>query len=82
MRLSHVPPAGVGEDYELWVVESGHPDAVSAGVVTVDAAGAAQVVFRPVASGGADPAAAFALSVERAGGAAKNEGPILFLGKL
>ena len=55
---------------------------MSAGVVSVDAAGAAQVAFRPEASGGADPAAAFALSVERAGGSAKNAGPILFLGKL
>ena len=82
LRLSHVPPAGAGKDYQLWVVETGRADAVSAGVVPVDATGAAQVPFRPEASGGADPAAAFALSVERAGGAVKNEGPILFLGKL
>ena len=79
LRLAHVPPAGAGKDYQLWVVESGHPDAVSAGVVSVDASGAAQVAFRPVQDGAA---AAFALSVERAGGSEKNAGPILFLGKL
>ncbi len=82
LRLSHLPPAGAGKDYQLWVVETGHKDAVSAGVVSVDPSGAAQVTFRPVASGGTDPAAAFALSVERAGGSEKNAGPILFLGKL
>ena len=82
LRLAHVPPAGAGKDYQLWVVETGHKDAVSAGVVSVDAAGTAQVPFRPVATGGTEPAAAFALSVERAGGSEKNEGPILFLGKL
>ena len=82
LRVTHLPPPGEGKDYQLWVVETGRKDAVSAGVVSVGAENTAEVPFTPVAEGGKEPVVAFALSVERAGGSPKNEGPILFLGKL
>ena len=82
LRVTGLPPAGAGKDYQLWVVEAGRKDTVSAGVVTVDAGNTVEVSFAPAADGGKEPAVAFALSVERAGGSPRNEGPILFLGKL
>ena len=83
LQLNKLPPPGAGKDYQLWTVEAGHPQPISAGVVRVGADGTAAVDFQPNADDDAGAAvAAFALSVERAGGAAHNEGPILFLGKL
>ena len=63
-------------------MEAGHKDAVSAGVVKVGAGDTAEADFQPAGDDGKAEVVAFALSVERAGGASKNEGPILFLGKL
>ena len=83
LQIHKLPPPGTGKDYQLWTVETGHKNPVSAGVVQLDASGGAVVDFQPGAGDDAGAAvAAFALSVERAGGAASNEGPILFLGKL
>ena len=82
LRVAKLPPPGAGKDYQLWVVEKDRKDAVSAGVVPVDAKGGVETDFQPVAEGGEGAAVAFALSLERAGGSPKNEGPILFLGKL
>ncbi len=81
VRVSKLPPPGAGKDYQLWVVEAGRKEPVSAGVVSVDEGGGAEATFRPVSQGGKEPAA-FALSLERAGGSPTNAGPILFLGKL
>ena len=82
LRITRLPPPGKGKDYELWVVEDGRKEPVSAGVVTLNADGSVEVPFEPVAEGGRDPAVAFALSLEREGGSPTNQGPILFLGKL
>ncbi len=83
LQLHKLPPPGAGKDYQLWTVEAGHPQPVSAGVVRVGADGTATVDFQPGAGDDAEAAVgAFALRVERAGGGEKNEGPILFLGKL
>ena len=73
------PPAG-GHDYQLWAVEEGKKEPVSAGLVRVDPQGSATVDFKPAGPGDAK-VNAFALSLERAGGSGKNEGPILLLGK-
>lgn len=81
VRLSHLDPIGPGKDYQLWVVEEGVKDAVSAGVMKVNPEGSAEAMFRPAAPGN-QRALAFALSVERAGGVTKNQGPIVMLGKL
>ena len=80
------PPAN-GKDYQLWAVEDGRKDAVSAGVVHVDAQGRARTLFKPEAPAAGSGAAnarvlAFALSLEQAGGVPVNAGPILLIGKL
>jgi len=71
-------PAVSGKDYELWAVDEDHKDPVSAGIVHVDANGVASVRFRPMAE--ARRVKAFAISLEREGGVAKAEGPILLVG--
>ena len=83
LQIHKLPPPGTGKDYQLWTVETGHKNPISAGVIRPDADGEASVDFQPGAGDDAGAAvAAFALSVERAGGVENNEGPILFLGKL
>ena len=82
LRITKLSPPGKGKDYELWVVEDGHKDAISAGVVKANPDGSVEIPFEPVPEGGKDPAVAFALSLEREGGSPTNQGPILFLGKL
>ena len=80
LRVNRLAPPAGGRDYQLWVVESGRKDAVSAGVVHVDAEGKADVSFQPVAADG-KPVVAVAISLEQAGGSPTNQGPILLLGK-
>ena len=75
LRLTGLPAPEAGKDYQLWAIGTDGRGPVSAGVVHVDAQGAAQVSFRPVAAVG--QVAAFALSLEQAGGSSHNEGPIL-----
>lgn len=82
LHISGLPPAGEGKDYQLWTVETGIKDPVNSGLVKVGADNIAEVEFQPQGDDGKGPAVAFALSRERAGGVPKNEGPILFLGKL
>ena len=77
---TRLTPPGPGHDYQLWVIEEGQPEPVSAGLVRVDPAGRATVGFKP-ADPGTAKVGAFALSLEQAGGSAKNQGPILLLGK-
>ena len=82
LHITKLPSAGEGKDYELWTVEAGRKDPVSAGIVKVGADDVADVEFQPEGDDGKTQVVAFALSRERAGGVPKNEGPILFLGKL
>ncbi len=82
LHITKLPAPGEGKDYQLWTVETGIKDPVSAGVVKVGADHSAEIDFQPDGDDGKTPVVAFALSRERAGGVPKNEGPILFLGKL
>lgn len=78
VKLSNVPKASAGKDYQLWVIDSKYPTPVSAGVVTVGAGGTGYTSFSP-----AQPISAankFAISVERTGGAPAPAGPIIFIG--
>jgi anti-sigma-K factor RskA len=78
IRISNLPAPQPGKDYQLWAVDAEHKDPISAGVVRVDKNGVAQVRFRPVER--AEQVKAFAISLERAGGVPKKEGPILLIG--
>jgi anti-sigma-K factor RskA len=70
---------GRGKDYQLWAVDAGSKEPISAGVVKIDAKGHAQIAFKPDAR--APHVSAFAISVEPEGGSPKKTGPIVFVGK-
>jgi anti-sigma-K factor RskA len=76
--LDKMPKVDSDKDYQLWVVDPGKPDPVSAGVVTVDAKGSVKTVFKPVEAVSGE--AKFALSVEKKGGVPKSEGQLLMVG--
>src|SRR4030095_9495657 len=78
IRISNLPAPQPGKDYQLWAVDAGHKDPISAGIVRVDKNGVAQVRFKPVEK--AEHVKAFAISLEREGGVPKKEGPILLVG--
>ncbi len=78
IKITGLPAAHAGKDYQLWVVDADHKDPVSAGLLHIDANGVAQVRFKPIAQ--AQHVKAFAISLERAGGVPKAEGPILLVG--
>ena len=80
LLITRLKPPADGHDYQLWVVEDGRKDAVSAGVVHVDAEGNARVEFKPEEPGG-NQVQAFAVSLEKAGGSETNQGPIVLTGK-
>jgi anti-sigma-K factor RskA len=79
LRLSSVSPPEPGHDYQLWIIDPSKKTPVSAGVVTVGAAGVADVEFRPVQQVSA--AAGFAVSIEKAGGSTVPEGRIILAGR-
>lgn len=78
LKIADLSAAEAGKDYQLWAVDAAHKDPINAGIVRVDAKGAAQVQFRPTQA--ARQVKAFAISLERAGGVPKKEGPILLIG--
>ena len=74
-----VPPNAEDHDYQLWVVDPKYQIPVDAGVFSVKNGQTTKVVFkpkRPITS-----ADAFAVSLERKGGVAKAEGPMVLVGK-
>ena len=78
LQLDKMPPAGPGKDYQLWVIDPKNPQPVSAGLVTVANNGPIQTSFWP--RGPIQSASAFAISLEKAGGAPKPEGKIILVG--
>lgn len=76
VMLDKMPKVEAGRDYQLWVVDPAKPAPVSAGVVTVDAKGAAKTNFKPVEEVG--NGVKFALSVEAQGGVPAKAGPLVF----
>jgi anti-sigma-K factor RskA len=78
ITIANMPPPGPGRDYQLWAIDANHKDPISAGIIHIDSNGVARIRFKP------DQAVAqikaFAISIEREGGAAKPEGPIVMIG--
>ncbi len=79
LQLEKLPPPGPGKDYQLWVIDSKNPQPVSAGILSVPNSGLIRTSFHPAAP--VESAAAFAISVEKTGGAPKPEGQIILVGK-
>ena len=80
IKLSVMPPAGRGKDYQLWVVDAEHKDPISAGIIRMNPNGTAEWRFKP--NDIANHIKAFAISVEREGGVPKKEGPIVMVGSV
>jgi anti-sigma-K factor RskA len=78
LSVSKLPAAAAEKDYQLWVIDAHQAAPISAGIFVVDpVTGEAHVVFRadkPVTA-----AAKFAVSLERKGGVASREGPIVLI---
>jgi anti-sigma-K factor RskA len=79
LQLDKLPPAAKGKDYQLWVIDPKIPQPVSAGVLAVTNDGLIRTSFHPTSPIGS--AAAFAISIEKSGGASKPEGQIILVGK-
>ena len=78
ITISHLPLPAQGRDYQLWAIDANHKDPISAGLVHVEPNGVARFQFKPNQNAG--QVKAFAISLEREGGAPKPEGPILLIG--
>jgi anti-sigma-K factor RskA len=79
LQLDKLPPPGQGKDYQLWVIDPKNPQPVSAGILSVPNDGLIRTSFHPAAP--VESADAFAISVEKTGGAPKPEGQIILVGK-
>jgi anti-sigma-K factor RskA len=79
LQLDKLPPAGPGKDYQLWVIDPKIAQPVSAGILAVPNNGLIRASFHPASP--IQSAAAFAISVEKAGGSSKPEGQIILVGK-
>ena len=79
LQLDKLPPPASGKDYQLWVIDPKIPQPVSAGVLAVPNDGLIRTSFHPAAP--IESAAAFAISIEKTGGAPKPEGQIILVGK-
>jgi anti-sigma-K factor RskA len=79
LQLEKLPPPARGKDYQLWVIDPKIPQPVSAGVLEVPNDGLIRTTFHPATP--IESASAFAISVEKAGGAPKPEGQIILVGK-
>jgi hypothetical protein len=76
---SNMPPNTDDRDYQLWIVDSRFADPIDAGVFHVEKTGSTRFVFKPKIR--IESPAGFAVSVERRGGVAKAEGPIVLAGR-
>jgi|SRR5450432_465078 len=79
LKVTQVPRNAADRDYQLWMVDPRYKNPVSAGVFHVANEGVLSLEFHPTAP--VREAQGFAISLERKGGVAKAEGPIVLLGK-
>lgn len=80
ITINHLPLPGKGRDYQLWTIDANHKDPINAGLIHVESNGVARVHFKPDQN--AAQVKAFAISLERAGGVPKPEGPIVLIGNV
>ncbi len=75
LQVRRLPETQVGKDYQLWVIDPKVGAPVSAGVFKVQPDGSATIHFAPAQK--ISEATTFAVSVEKSGGSASPEGPIV-----
>ena len=78
IKGDHLAGAGMGKDYQLWLIDPSAPAPISAGLITVNGDGSFATSFKPVRP--VTSVAKFAISVEAAGGSDTPHGPIVFIG--
>lgn len=79
LTVEKLPAIASEQDYQIWVIDPQYPIPVDGGVFKPDSAGRATLTFKgdkPVQT-----IAAFAISLEKAGGVPKAEGPLVLLGR-
>lgn len=79
LTVEKLPAIAQEQDYQIWVIDPQYPIPVDGGVFKPDPTGKATLTFKgdkPIVQ-----AAAFAISLEKAGGVPKAEGPLVLLGK-
>lgn len=79
LKVTQLPRNTEDRDYQLWLVDPRYKDPVDGGVFHVSNDGSLRVPFHPKEP--VREAQGFAISLERKGGVAKAEGPIVLLGK-
>ena len=75
LKGEDMPRPAANQDYQLWAVDSRHPQPVNAGVFNVDDKGVAKAMFKPAQP--VNGQCKFAVSIERKGGVPQHEGPIV-----
>ncbi|HKB90991.1 MAG TPA: anti-sigma factor [Opitutaceae bacterium] len=78
LTVANLAAPRADQDYQLWVVDPQSKDPISAGLIPVNANGEGKTSFTPERR--ITAALKFAVSLERKGGVAKTEGPIVLLG--
>jgi anti-sigma-K factor RskA len=79
LKVTQLPRNADDHDYQIWLVDPRYKSPVNGGVFHVANDGSLSVLFHPNTP--VREAQAFAISLERKGGATKAEGPIVLLGK-
>ncbi len=79
VKLTQLPAVDAQHDYQLWVIDPALPQPVSAGIVTIDAAGGARAMFHPALAVSGSPQ--FAVSLEPKGGSPTPQGQVIFAGQ-
>lgn len=77
--VSKLPATAEARDCQVWITDSASAEPVSGGVFHVPAEGRVTMAFAPDRR--VRQAIAFAISVEKKGGAPKAEGPLVLVGK-
>lgn len=80
LKVSQIPQLEPGKDYQLWIVDPQYQTPVDGGVFQVDSNGTATIRFQPGKK--VNEVSAFAVSLERKGGVAVAEGPMVLVGAM
>lgn len=80
LTVEKLPAIAAEQDYQIWVTDPQYPTPVDGGVFKPDATGRATLTFKTDTS--IQQVSAFAISLEKKGGARKAEGPLVLLGRL
>jgi anti-sigma-K factor RskA len=79
LKVTELPRNAADHDYQLWLVDPRYKNPIDGGVFHVSNTKPLRIPFQPAET--VRGAKRFAISLERKGGVAKAEGPIVLLGK-